>query len=603
MTIHYRIAAHSPQAHLFKVVVSVSQPDPAGQVFWLPSWIPGSYLIREFARHVVSVSAISNGQPVKIEKSGKMHWKVAPTHAPLELTLLVYAYDLSVRGAYLDQSRGFFNGTGVFPAVAGQEYAACELTVERPSGKEFSRWGIATSLPHAETQDGGGWLCLARNYDDLIDHPVEIGCFARVQFRACGVPHEIVISGRHDADLKRLKKDIKAICEAQIRFFGEPAPFERYLFLTLAVREGYGGLEHRASTALICSRNDLPLAHETGTKPGYRQFLGLVSHEYFHAWNVKRIKPAAFAPYVLEQEAHTRLLWAFEGITSYYDDLMLLRAGLISEQEYLDQIAQAMTSVQRTPGRLIQSLEDASLDAWIKHYRPDENSPNSQISYYVKGALAALCLDLTIRRQTAGCKSLDDVMRALWQRFGLNFDEHGKGIDEREWESLAQEVTGLDLSGFFDNALRSTNELPLVELLAQFGIESQLRVASGASDKGGWQDSPAKPSNSLGIRTATDNGLLKLTHVLAGGAAQSAGLSANDFLLAIDGLRVTASNLETLLAGKPAGERRQIVAFRRDELMYFDVHPQVAEADTWGLRIKDGEAACNHVRAAWLSGE
>ena len=602
MSICYRIEPHSPEAHLFQVTVSVPKPDPAGQAFWMPAWIPGSYLIREFARHVVSVTAESDGQPLRVEKIDKMRWQTAPANGALELTLLVYAYDLSVRGAYLDQRRGFFNGTSVFPAVAGQEHKPCQIVVTRPKGKDYRHWEIATSLHQLESMTPDDWRFDARNYDDLIDHPVEIGCFSRVVFKACGVPHEIVISGHHDADLKRLKKDIKAICEAQIRFFGEPAPFERYVFLTQAVGEGYGGLEHRASTALICSRNDLPLAHETDIKPGYRQFLGLVSHEYFHVWNVKRIKPAAFAPYALEQEGYTRLLWAFEGITSYYDDLMLLRAGLISEQEYLDQLAQAMTSVQRTPGRQVQTLDEASLDAWVKYYRQDENSPNAQISYYVKGALVALCLDLTIRQQSAGRKSLDDVMRALWQRFGRDFDTQSCGIDEQQWELLAQEVTGVSLSAFFDLALRSTDELPVADLLTQFGVESQLRVAASATDKGGWQDTPPKLSVSLGVKTATDAGLLKLTHVLAQGAAQKAGISANDLLLAIDGLRINPNNLETLLNNKPAGVKREMLVFRRDELMRFDVTPQSAEADTWGLRVQNDATDMISRRNAWLIG-
>lgn len=602
MTIHYSIDLFSPEAHLVKVTVSVMHPDPEGQIFWLPAWIPGSYLVREFARHVVSVSASSNGLPVQVEKIDKMRWRVAPCDASLELVFLIYANDLSVRGAYLDQTRGFLNGSSVFPAVTGREYEACEVCISRPDGKLFKDWQIASSLSAIDDSSLDCWCYLAKNYDDLIDHPIEIGNFSRIQFKACGIIHEIVIAGRHDADLGRLTKDIQAICETQIHFFGEPAPFDRYLFLTMAVGEGYGGLEHRASTALICSRNDLPYAHETAIKSGYRQFLGLVSHEYFHAWNVKRIKPSAFAPYELGQEGYTRLLWAFEGITSYYDDLMLLRAGLISAQVYLDQIAQAMTSVQRTPGRHIQTLEEASLDAWIKYYRQDENSPNAQISYYVKGALVALCLDLTIRLQTQGMKSLDDVMRAAWLRFGRDFDVRGNGIGEQEWEALAMEVTGLDLSGFFDRALRSTDELPVACLLAQFGIESQLRRASGPVDKGGWHDEPIQPAVSLAVKTVAEGGHLKLTHVLSNGAAQEAGLSAGDILLAVDGLRVTPSNFDTLLASKSAGEHREIWAFRRDELMRFHVIPRFSVEDTWGLRIAANAADHHLARKAWLFG-
>lgn len=601
MVIQYCIKPVSIEAHLFEVTLKLDQADPAGQEFWLPSWIPGSYLIREFARHIVTLSAQSEGKAVSLTKLDKQRWRAEAVKGELTLNYLVYANDLSVRGAYLDQSRGFFNGTSVFLAVAGQEHQPCTVDIRQPAGKACQDWQVATSL----ARDGAKAWCFGRyraeNYDELIDHPVEMGVFSHISFKACGVPHDLVIAGRHDADLKRLKRDIKKICEAQIRFFGEPAPFARYVFLTLAVGEGYGGLEHRASTALICSRDDLPLTHETDLKPGYRQFLGLVSHEYFHAWNVKRIKPAAYAPYALDRESYTRLLWAFEGITSYYDDLFLLRTGLISQQTYLDLLAKSMTSVQRTPGRQVQALEEASLDAWVKFYRQDENSPNSLVSYYVKGALAALCLDLTVRERTSGAKSLDDIMRALWQRVGRNFDSQGRGLGETEWESIAQEVTGLALSDFFDSALRSTAELPLPALLEQFAVQSQLRVACGSQDKGGWKEEvTAKAAPSLGMRTAADNGMLKVTHVLRGGAAQQAGLSAGDVLLALDDLRISTTNLDTLLVNRPVGKKRVLHAFRRDELMRFEIVAQIAEADTWGFKLADADPILKEKRTAWL---
>ncbi|MDR3409840.1 MAG: PDZ domain-containing protein [Formivibrio sp.] len=600
MPIQYRISLVSPETHCFDVTLQVDSPDPAGQVFWLPTWIPGSYLIREFARNIVAISAMSGKQPVPLTKLDKQRWQAQAVAGPLTLNYRVYAWDLSVRGAYLDTTRGFFNGTSVFLAVEGQEDAPCEVEIVKPAGKDYKDWEVATALSSDGAKPWGFGRYGAQNYDELIDHPVEIGVFSRIGFKACGVPHELVIAGQHHADLKRLKQDIKKICEAQIGFFGGPAPFARYVFLTLAVGEGYGGLEHRASTALICARDDLPLAHDTDMKPGYRQFLGLVSHEYFHTWNVKRIKPAAFAPYALDREGYTRLLWAFEGITSYYDDLFLLRTGLISLQEYLDLLAQSMTNVQRTPGRQLQTLEEASLDAWVKYYRQDENSPNSLVSYYVKGALAALCLDLTIRKKSSGAKSLDDVMKVLWQRFGQDFDTRGCGIAESEWEAIAQEVAGVDLTGFFNQTLRSVEELPLPDLLAQFGIQSQLRAATGSGDKGGWQNTASKPTMTLGVRTATEGSMVKLTHVLQDGAAQVAGLSAGDLLVALDDLRVTPASLDTLLANRPVGKKRTLLAFRRDELLRFEVEPQLAVADTWGLQPDDTNPVVSDARKAWL---
>ncbi|MDW5418020.1 PDZ domain-containing protein [Iodobacter sp. CM08] len=602
MNILYKIVPASLHAHLFHVSITINKPDKNGQRLWLPTWIPGSYLIREFSRNIVEIRAESAGKPVMLDKCDKHTWQAASVKGPLEIHYSVYAWDLSVRGAYLDQSRGFFNGTSVFLAVKGQESNPCYVEIAAPEGKAYKQWKIATTLTRDDAKAGQFGRYQAANYDELIDHPVEMGEFSQISFKACGIPHDIVIAGRHNTDLKRLKSDLKQICEYQIKFFGEPAPFDRYLFMTMALGDGYGGLEHRSSTALMCNRDDLPLAHETQIKAGYRQFLGLCSHEYFHSWNVKRIKPAAYAPYDLSQENYTRLLWAFEGITSYYDDLTLLRTGLISQQDYLDLLAQTITGVERGNGRTKQSLEDSSLDTWVKFYRQDENSPNSLVSYYTKGALVALCLDLLIRQQSAGQKSLDDVMRALWLRYGKDFAATGLGVAEADWERLASEVTGLDLQSFFDLALRSTQELPLQALLAEFGVDWQMRAAVGTSDKGGWLDKALPPSNSLGIRSSSDGSFVKLSHVLDGGAAQAAGLSAGDLLIAINGLRVTSGNLEAQLVSQPISGELDILAFRRDELMRFNVRLQHAAENTCGLKLKAVSAEQSITRDAWLLG-
>jgi predicted metalloprotease with PDZ domain len=438
----------------------------------------------------------------------------------------------------------------------------------------------------------------AADYDELIDHPVEMGEFSRVAFRAAGVPHEVVISGRHEADMKRLAADLGKLCETQIAFWGE-APMDRYVFLVNAVGEGYGGLEHRASTALICSRNELPREGTTETDEGYRTFLGLASHEYFHTWNVKRIKPAVFAPYDLKQENYTRLLWAFEGITSYYDDLLLRRAGLISEAGYLETLARTITQVVRGAGRLKQTLEDSSFDAWIKYYRMDENTPNAVVSYYQKGSLAALCVDLLIRSRTNGRRSLDHVMRALWRRHGPT----GVGVEEDGIERLAEEVTGLRLRSFFDKALRSTEELPLASLLRTVGVDMTLRPAESANDRGGRPSkTPARDlaaRASLGVRTRVEGGEVKITHVLDGGAAQQSGLCAGDVIVALDGLRVTGKSLDEYLSKRRAGQTTQLHAFRRDELMAFEVRFPRPAKDTCVLEtIPDREAARR--RRGWL---
>ncbi len=584
--VHYSIRPVSVAAHLFEVVVEVAKPAKKGQVFSLPAWIPGSYLIREFARHIGAVSARSAEGEVGVRKLDKHTWQADSCKGPLRLSYQVYAYDLSVRGAYLDEDRGFFNASSVFLAAEGYESSACSVDILPPKGKRFDDWKVATSLPVAEVKKSGFGRYRAADYDELLDHPVELGCFERISFKACGIPHEFVVSGRFKADLKRLARDTKRICEYQIKFFGKPAPFDRYVFMLYVGKDIYGGLEHRASTALVANRDDLPAEGEEAISDGYLKLLGLISHEYFHSWNVKSVKPAAFAPYDLRSEGYTRLLWAFEGITSYYDDLTLVRCGLIDAQRYLGLLAQTISGVQRGAGRLKQTLEESSFDAWIKYYRQDENSPNSIVSYYTKGSLAALALDLTIRRESDGKRSLDDVMRALYAKWVKD----RQGLAEDEWERIAGEVTGLDLQAFFDDALRSTQDLPLVELLAQQQVSMQWDTADSAADSGGTGVPKAgkKPRLTLGAKTVPDALGLRLVNVLDGGAAQHAGLSGGDVVIAFDGLR--AVDPDKALARFRAGDKITVHAFRRDELKTFELTLKSAEADTCRLSVAEGGA-------------
>ncbi|MDD3355124.1 MAG: peptidase M61, partial [Zoogloea sp.] len=367
--VRYTIQAIQPAAHLFEVTLHLERPDPAGQVFSLPAWIPGSYMIREFARNIVTLEARSAGRSVPVSRSDKHTWHLpAGVEGPVELAYTVYAWDLSVRTAHLDQTHGFFNGTSVFLRAHGHEAFPHRVEILPPKGLEEAGWRVATSLPEASGEEGaaeryGFGAYRAADYDDLIDHPVEMGCFTLAEFDACGVPHAVAITGRHDCDTARLLEDLKPICEAQIRLFGAPAPMDRYVFLVMAVGEGYGGLEHRASTALLCSRSDLPHGGMEAPTEGYRQFLGLCSHEYFHTWNVKRIKPAAFTPYDLSRENYTRLLWAFEGFTSYYDDLLLVRSGRIGIPDYLELLGKTISQVHKGLGRRKQSVAESSFEA------------------------------------------------------------------------------------------------------------------------------------------------------------------------------------------------------------------------------------------------
>jgi predicted metalloprotease with PDZ domain len=602
--LRYTITPKQPEAHVVEVSCTVRDPDPAGQRFALPAWSPGSYMIREFARHVIGIRAHSGRHPVEIVKTDKHTWVAAPITGPLTVIIEVYAWDLSVRAAHLDPTHGFFNGPALFLRVAGKEARLCELEIQPPRASKaarYRRWRVATAMKRHGAPAYGFGAYRAADYDELIDHPIELGTFVSASFRACGARHEVVVTGRAEPDLPRLCGDLKRLCESHIRLFGEPPPMDRYTFLVTAVGEGYGGLEHRASTALLCSRDDLPRPGAREIGEGYRTFLGLCSHEYFHAWNVKRIKPAAFSPYDLGGENYTRMLWAFEGITSYYDDLQLVRAGLIAESDYLELLGRSITSLLRTPGTRRQTLEEASFDAWIKYYRQDENSPNAQVSYYLKGSLVALCLDFLIRQRTRGRKSLDDVMRGLWERYGRT----GTGVPEDGVEKLATAVAGSSLRAFFGKALRSTDDLPLRSLLASVGIDLELRPAASSLDKGGKPaGQPARrpaPRVALGTRGADDPVGMKLTHVLDAGAAQAAGLSAGDTIVAIDGLKVGARTLDQRLTGRNPGDVVRVHAFRRDELMEFTVELRAVPADTCTLVIRGSDRTASERRRRWLS--
>ncbi len=597
-SIRYQITPKHPEAHLFEITCTVTDPEPAGQRFALPAWIPGSYLIREFAKNIVSIRATSGSKPIPIAKIDKHTWQCAPAKGPLSVLTQVYGHDLSVRGAHLDTTHAFFNGTAVFLRVLGQEKHPCEVDIRPPPGAHYRRWQVATALSRANAKPYDFGTYVAQDYDELIDHPVEMGTFTLATFKAGGVPHDVAITGRHGADVDRLGKDLKRLCEWHIGFFGRPAPMRRYVFLVTALGDGYGGLEHRASTALLCSREDLPQAGEKEVTENYRRFLGLCSHEYFHTWNVKRIKPAAFVPYDLERENYTGLLWAMEGITSYYDDLALVRCGLISQGSYRELLGRAITTHLRTLGRQIQTVADASWDAWIKYYRQDENSLNALVSYYLKGSLVALCLDLVIRDKTRGRKSLDDVMQALWQRYGLT----GKGIPEDAVERIAEELSGTRLKAFFDLALRSTAELPLKALLATVGIDLNLRTSAGATDKGGVPANAAtKPRAVLGARTSDDPVGAKLTQVLDGGAAQAAGLSPGDVIVALDGLKVSSKNLDQRLSNRPIGSTATLHFFRRDELFTTHLPIRIAPVDTCYLTLASATASTSKRRDSWLS--
>ena len=575
--INYKITPN-PLAHEWHIRLTFRQEHDLETEISLPNWVPGSYLIRDFSRHITTIRAFCNGEYAHLTQVKKNRWHTAPQSGEWEIYYTVYAYDLSVRGSFLTAERGFFDGACLFLQVNGHENSTHQI--EFPTLPKT--WRIATTLPQTNVHS-----FQTTSYHDLIDHPVELGNIEFLDFEAGGIPHRIALSGHYpDFDRNRLVSDIRTICETELAMFPSPAPFTHYLFLLHVGDNIYGGLEHISSTALLADRHSLPPHGMTDANDAYTQLLGLFSHEYFHAWNVKSIKPAAFAPYDLDRENYTEQLWAFEGITSYYDDLFLARSRTIAPEAYLRLLAQSITRIQQTKGRLKQSLAESSFTAWNKFYKQDENSPNAIVSYYQKGALAALCLDLAIRNKSSGRHTLDSVMQQHYR----DWLDTRQGIPEKQWQARCQVFTGLDLEDFFQTTLYTTADLPLAELLATIGIglqwQAQPRSHGGAFLSEPPTETPA-PVSDFGARFKQNSDHATLTHVFNGGSAENAALCPQDKIIAIDGYACT--DLAAQWAQLPIGATARLHYFRTGILYVADITVQAAEADTAVLYITDRE--------------
>ena len=574
--LHYRIEPADLHAHLFHVTLTIAQP-AAQQRVALPVWIPGSYMVREFAKNLQNLRATQGRRSVLVQQLDKATWQVDATPGkPLVLSYAVYALDNSVRTAWLDASRGFFNGTSLCLQVAGQE--TLPHTLELVSTRATAAWHVATGLPTVATDTRGFGSYVADDYDALVDHPFELGHFWSGEFKVCGVPHRFVVAGAAPSfDGARLLADTQKICEAEIRFWhprGKP-PHTNYVFMLNAVDDGYGGLEHRNSTALICTRRDLPRVGDKRSSEGYTTLLGLISHEYFHTWNVKRLKPAAFAQFDYSRENYTHQLWFFEGFTSYYDDLLLRRAGLLDDAAYLRLLNKTINQVDQTPGRLVQSVAESSFDAWVKYYRQDENTPNATVSYYTKGALVALCLDLTLRAE--GTTDLDEVMRSLFKRC------KGGPMSEADLLDVLQLLAGRSLAPELAQWVHSTDTLPLQPLLERHGVAVHA--------------DPSHMAQRLGLRVAEAGNIVVKT-VLRGGAAEKAGFCAGDEWLGVElpgereGWRLQKLDDLALYAGS---QLRMTALVSRDKRLLRLPLVVPEGVTTWRLAARDAAAL-----TAWL---
>ncbi|GEJ55943.1 M61 family metallopeptidase [Anaeromyxobacter diazotrophicus] len=574
----HRVSMPHPHGHLFHVEFSVPRPGDALTV-GLPVWTPGSYLVREYARHLEGLTAADGaGRELPVERLDKHRFRVASRGAE-EVTIRyrVYAHELTVRTCHLDGTHGYFNGAALLLYAEGRERDAQELEVVPPDG-----WRVATALdpapgardPFGAAAGGEGWRFTARDYDELVDSPVEVGTHALVRFEAAGRPHALALWGRAAGGLDpdRLAREAARLVEHFARQMGG-LPYRRYLFIVHLHPTLRGGLEHAASTTLLVKRGGF------FPKDAYQDTLALVAHEFFHVWNVKGLRPAALVPYDYRREQYTRLLWWFEGVTSYYDELTVVRAGLGAAKRYLEHLGEELTALARQPGAAKMSLEEASFTAWVKYYRPDENSPNSAVSYYQKGELVALQLDLALRRAGG---SLDELVRALVERHGA------RGLPEDGVERAVAERLGADAArAFFDRYVRGTAPLELD--LAQLGLAVRRRRAQGWDDKGG---TPAKPDERPApgwLGAAIPEGpKLKVASVREGGPAWKAGLYADDEIVAEDGLRVDRAALWNRLCERGPGGALRLTVFRRDELLEVEVPLGEAPEDTLWLEPAAG---------------
>jgi len=575
--IHYTLTLAQPAQHLLDVTIEVSAVQAEALDFVLPTWTPGSYLIREYARHVQEVSATTGDRVLSWQKTDKQTWRVATEGADrVRLSYRVYGNELTVRTSHVDDTHAHVMPAATFMYVAGATEQPLTVEVVAPDS-----WETATGLD----ADASGHY-VADNFDHLVDSPFEIGQHRTLRFEVDGKPHRIVIWGRGNEDEQRLIDDTRSIVTAARDLFGG-LPYAHYtFFLMLAGKAAGGGLEHRNSTSLLLPRFSF------GSGRTYERYLTLVCHEFFHVWNVKRIRAAALGPFDYTREAYTTLLWAMEGITEYYTDLLLARCGLLTPKRYLERLADDIVTLQQTPGRHLHSLECSSFDTWIKFYRPDENTVNTTVSYYLKGAIVGALLDLELRRLTTNKYSLDDLMRYLFRQYPID----GPGIPERDgYLAAIREVTGQDLSEFFARYIGGTDELPFDQTLGAAGLKLSWN----------WKDKAAdgkSPRPILGARTKHVEGQLKVAAVPTDTPAYQAGISADDEIVAVDGYRVTDdAGLRERLNDRKVGERVTLTLFRREELRTIEVELAASAEDKLAIEpVAQPDATQQQIYAGWL---
>jgi predicted metalloprotease with PDZ domain len=563
---HYTVAMPQPQNHLFEIQLEIQLNSQAELNLKLPVWSPGSYLVREYAKHLQNFEVKDrNGNPLPWQKTSKNQWQIQTAKVEtLYVSYQIFANELTVRTNHLDRSHGYFNGAAMF--MYSEEYAdGFEVEIRLPD----SDWQIATALSKLSDRPN---TFFAEDFDTLVDSPFEIGIHQRYDFMVLGKVHAWVIWGEGNLEIEQLIEDTTAIIQTEAKMFGG-LPYENYLFILHLSANGYGGLEHRNCCSLIYPR--LGFRHEA-----YLRFLNLVAHEFFHTWNVKRLKPIELAKFDYDRENYTNSLWFAEGVTSYYDQLILLRAGLCDRDRYLKQVSESITKLQLTPGRKVQSLAESSFDTWIKLYRPDPNSANSQVSYYLKGELVAMLLDLTIRAN--GKNSLDTVMELLWRGFG------DRGFSQADLLQRIESIAGLDLSAFWQDYLFGTKELDYNFYFVPFGLTLQTLENSTSSFY-------------TGMTVGNGGGLGVVKYIANDSPAQNAGINVGDEILAIDGIKVTADQFSDRLKLYNYGDRITLTLFQQDLLCTTQMELLPPLGDRFVLRENTELSSTQaHNLKAWL---
>lgn len=585
MSINIQVSIPNPGDHLFHVSIILDEIVQPNQPLDLsmPVWIPGSYLVREYARHVQNVHAHdATGHILEVEQIDKATWRVFPKDGDiLVVQYEVYANDINVRANHMDDSHAFFNGVSLFMYPHGHLDHSVTLSIEHPED-----WEIFTGLPRDEEIPN---IFVARDYDELFDCPFEIGPHHPTTVDVRDRPHHLVFWGEPQVDKAQLAEDTAKIVEAHAELFGG-LPYDDYTFITLLAPGGRGGLEHRNSTVLYWDaldfRNGGPGSELKENKPTgrYLDYLRLVCHEHFHTWNVKRIRPAVLGPFDYQNENYTRELWTVEGVTSYYEVLSLLRAEIMPGPDFLEVFAKSIQTLNAIPGRKLHSLEQASFNAWVKLYRPDENTRNSSVSYYLKGELVTFLLDVLIRARSGGQKNLDHVMQTLW----ADYKETGKGYPERGYDEVIQRATGIDLSKEINLYARTTAEIPWNDLLGELGLVLHQT-----------HDGPIQPW--LGVQTQAQGGRLLLKSVNTEGPAYAAGFNAKDELVAINGHQITSTNLSHVLSLFETNQSVNVHLFRRGQLIERQLTLAPAPPQTYTLTVRDDLTEAQHqILTDWL---